>query len=157
MVLTRSTRVAGLAAAFLLLSGCATQTGGTPTPEDTPPPANATADAQALDEDTCSGYADVITIMNNTEAAVSSGRMSADEQQGWLRLATRVQDRIPSANEGPIAVALTELKDAAPAIPSGSVHVPGIRSDEWMTAASSLREACDAAGYEVTSEGFVGG
>lgn len=116
-----------------------------------------TASVSWTDEDTCTTFGDVLTIMNNAGAAVADGRMDGQEEQGWLRLATRVQDRISSASEGPVAEALVALKEAAPAIPAGSAEDSAIGSEEWMRAGTEFREACTSAGYEVVSEGFVGG
>lgn len=144
---------------LLVTAGCATVAAPseTATPAADPTSAAEATTPQTTDEDTCMAFGDVITIMNNSQAAVTDGRMGEQEQLGWLRLATRVQDRIPTTGEGPIADALAAVQAAAPAIPPGSTDTPGIRSDGWMTASTDLREACDAAGYEFASEGFVGG
>jgi hypothetical protein len=122
----------------------------------TPVPSTPTAAATSTtDEETCKAFGDVLTIMHNTEAAVRDGRMGEQERLGWYRLATRVQDNVPSADEGPVAEALAALKQAAPAIPPVELGTPGIGSDAWNVA--DLGEACAAAGSELVTEGFVGG
>lgn len=157
--LRRFPAIAGAGVLLLLASGCATTSAasGSPTPSADETVPVETSTAQTTDEDTCLGYADVVTMMTNAQAAATDGRMSDPELQGWLRLATRVQDGISSTGEGPISDALGAVKVAAPALPPGSTETPGLLSDQWMTAATDLREACDAAGYDVSIESFVGG
>lgn len=150
--------VVGSVLVALAASGCAASAQvGDASPSNSGEPADPTASTVWTDEDTCAAFGDVLTILNNTGAAVVESRMSDQEQQGWLRLATRVQDHISAASEGPVAEALADLKEAAPAIPAGSADNSAIGSNEWMQAGTELREACTSAGYEVVSEGFVGG
>lgn len=83
--------------------------------------------------------------------------MSEGEQQGWHRLATRVQALIPSPGEGPLADAIVALQQAAPASAQGATGSTGIDSDAWRLAGTTVTEACEAEGFTVALEGFVGG
>ena len=115
------------------------------------------ASSGVTDEETCHQFSDVRTIVDNAWVGVSEGRMERQEQEGWLRLATRVLDRIPSTGDGDVSDALAAAKDAAPAVPLGAYGPPTIESDEWADAANDLVDACNAAGVEFAVERFTGG
>ncbi|MFF7294207.1 hypothetical protein ACFY9N_16880 [Microbacterium sp. NPDC008134] len=145
--------------AVLLAAGCAaaeSPADDAPTATSTSVPADADA-GTATDEESCAGFSDVMTILHNVGAAVHDGRMTDQEKSGWYALATRVLDRVPATGEGPISDALTATQEAAPAVAIGAGGSTGIESDAWNAAGGELREACEAEGYQVVAEGFVGG
>jgi hypothetical protein len=132
------------------LSGC---TGGTDSaPSEAPTPASS-----ATDEVTCAAFGDVLTISGNADVALREGRMEAQEQQGWDRLATRVLDRIPTRGQGAVSDAVAALKEAAPAIPVGVIETTGVGSPEWASGSRAVVDACADAGADVMGEGFTGG
>ena len=115
------------------------------------------AAASTSDEVTCTAFSDVLTITANADTAVRDGRMAAQEQQGWYRLATRVLDRVPTSGEGDVSNAASELKDAAPAISLGAMASSGIGSAEWNDGLDQLSLACADAGAETAIQMFTGG
>ncbi|HZK05226.1 MAG TPA: hypothetical protein VFC82_05180 [Actinomycetaceae bacterium] len=134
-------------AAVLLLAGC-----------------GATGDAEAAPggsgqgEAACTGFSDVMTIVENADTGVGDGRMDPQEQQGWYRLATRVLDRLPSGGDGAVDLAVVDLQGIAPAVaPGAGTEVVGIGSPEWHSATETLADACGAAGVELTIDVFTGG
>lgn len=125
----------------------------TETPTPTTPPVSETTAAD--DEATCSGFADVQTIMHNAESALHQDRMGQKERDAWFSLASRVLGDIPSAAEGPVADALATLKQDFPAVPD--LNPTDIGSEEWYATAAALFDACDAAGFTVITNAFTGG
>ncbi len=149
------------AAALLVLvaSGC-TNTSPVPAATSTAESAaesSAAPDAVAIDEQSCAGMGDVLTILHNADAAVHDQRMGEREREGWYGLATRVLDRVPASSEGDISDALDAMKKAAPPVGIDGGATSTIGSEAWHAAGEDLREACEAAGYEYTTEGFTGG
>ncbi len=142
----------------LLASGCA-DSSSAPAATETAATAEASTapDAAAIDEESCAGFGDIQTILHNVEAAVHEQRMSDQERTGWYGLATRVLDRVPASGEGDISDALTAMKKASPPVGFDGGATSTIGSDAWNAAGTDLREACEAAGYEIVTEGFVGG
>ncbi|WP_309615885.1 hypothetical protein [Salinibacterium sp.] len=139
-----------VACGALVLSGC---TGAIEAlPAD--PPASA---AVTTDKETCSMFGGVLTVVANADAGVRDGRMEAQEQQGWYRLATRILDRVPTATEGAVSDAINSLKDAAPIIAQAKMGTPGIGSAGWDSGYQTLSEACSNAGAELALEMFTGG
>lgn len=109
----------------------------------------------ADDEVTCSGFADVQTIMHNAQVALHQDRMSQKEKSAWFSLASRVLGNIPSADEGPVAEALAALKQDFPAVQD--LNPTDIGSEEWSVTAGALFDACEAAGFTVIPNAFTGG
>lgn len=99
---------------------------------------------------------DVSTILHNAQAAFYSDRMTQGELNGWAALASRVLGNIPSADEGRVADALTDVKEAVPAV-EDPLGPSNIISQEWNAAGAELLAACEAAGFPVYATGFVGG
>ncbi|GGD75534.1 hypothetical protein [Microbacterium murale] len=124
----------------------------TATPTATPPTAETTA---ADDEATCSGFADIQTILLNADTALHQDRMGQKERNAWYSLASRFLGNIPLADEGPVAEALATLKQDFPAVQD--LNPTDIGSEEWYVAAAVLFDACDAAGFTVITNAFTGG
>ncbi|MCM3660553.1 hypothetical protein M3148_06035 [Georgenia satyanarayanai] len=143
------------------MSGCAesADAGVAPLPEPVvASSAPAPAPSPAEDADICTAYGDVLTILENADIALDDGRMEPQEHQGWHKLATRVLDRLPSSGDGPVRSAVTDLKEAAPAVPSGFGRAPeGVRSPEWYAAEEALGAACDELGTPLAISMFTGG
>ena len=137
-------------AGLLALSGC--MAGAEPAPAATPASAGSTTDTA-----TCTGFNDVATITANADAGLRDGRMAAQEQQGWYRLATRVLDGVPTRGAGEVSDAVAALKDSAPMVDLGAMGTTGIGSADWNTAVQGLSEACTAAGAEMAIEMYTGG
>lgn len=143
----------------LVAGGCASsvEVEATAEPAEEASTAAPESDAAGIDEDSCAGFVDVMTILHNVDAAVHDGRMDDHERKGWYALASRVLDRAPASGEGPISDALTALQEAVPAVSFDSGGIVDMQSDAANTAGAALREACDAGGYETGAAGFVGG
>ena len=109
------------------------------------------------DEETCTAFRDVQTIIFNVDIAEREGRMAEQERNGWYRLAARVLDQVPTGGEGPVSDAVTALREISPAIPRGAVRGTGFGSPEWESALTELHTACTDAGSMVAVEGFTGG
>ena len=137
-------------AGMLVLSGCTA--GAEPAPAATPASAGT-----ATDTATCTGFNDVATITANADAGLRDGRMAAQEQQGWYRLATRVLDGVPTRGAGEVNDAAAALKDVAPMVDLGAMGTTGIGSADWNSAVQGLSEACTAAGAEMAIEMYTGG
>ena len=123
------------------------------------PSAAASPEVDALDDTAiCIAYGDVLTIVENADIALAEGRMEAQEHHGWYQLATRVLDRLPSSGDSAVQTAIGELKEVAPAVPSGAVaDVTGVRSAEWSQVVGDLGGACDALGAPLAISVFTGG
>lgn len=123
-----------------------------PTATPTAEPAS-TAD----DEVTCNAFGDVQTILHNAQAAFYDERMTQRELDGWAALASRVLGTIPAAEDGRVADALAAVKEAVPAVqaPLGSSNI--ISPREWEAPGAELLAACEAAGFPVITNGFIGG
>ena len=93
--------------------------------------------------------------MQNARVAFDEDRMGRQERSGWNALASRVLGNIPSADEGPVAEALAALKEEVPAAPG--IGPSNIVAEEGTLIGQELFEACKAAGFEVTLNGFTGG
>lgn len=157
----------GILAATAGIAGCATP--ATPanaapdaaettiaTPLSTP----VTPDPAVTDVKSCEVFSDVLTILHNAMSGLHDERMTQQEVNGWLQLATRVLDRIPTTGEGAVSDGIAALKAAAPATPSGTSPLgtsgTPIGTPEWYNAAT-LNDACNAAGYQITVQAFTGG
>ena len=134
----------------LALSGC--NAGMSAAPNATPASAASTTDAV-----TCTGFNDVLTIASNADAGLREGRMAAQEQEGWYRLATRVLDGVPTRGQGAVSEAAVALKHLAPAIDLGAMGTTGIGSAEWNSGLQELSDACAKADVETAIEMFTGG
>lgn len=134
------------------LAGC----GSTSMPADQSEPAT-TPSAAPTDAEACVAFGDVGTIISNADAGFRDQRMEAQERDGWYRLATRVLDRITTADPGPVQNALDQLKKAAPAVKLGAVLDVDFHSSAWANAQGALTEACDKVGVEMATEAFTGG
>ncbi|ANG85125.1 hypothetical protein A8L33_06775 [Microbacterium aurantiacum] len=99
----------------------------------------------------------MLTIITTAENGRVTERMPPQEYNGWLRLATRVLDRVPLSGEGQVTEAIRTLQELAPPIPLGTDGPSEIGSQEWWLATSPLYEACDAAGFPVSAESYIGG
>jgi hypothetical protein len=133
------------------LSGCAAAGPATaPAPEP--------ASAASTDAVTCAGINDVRSIVANADSGLSDGRMAAQEQKGWYRLAARVLDRLPDSDGGEVGEAVADLKKIAPAVALGAVDTTsGMGSAEWYLGLESVGDACLAVGVEPAAERFTGG
>ena len=134
----------------MLLTGCV---GG----NDVIPEGAAPSASPRTDDMTCVAFGDVLTIVINADAGLRDGRMAAQEQQGWYRLATRVLDRLPARGEGAVDAALVDLKAAAPVIALSANGASGIGSPGWENGYRAMSEACADAGAELGVESFTGG
>lgn len=134
----------------LALAGCSA--GTEPAPSATPASAGSTTDTM-----TCTGFNDVLTIAANADAGLRDGRMAAQEQQGWYRLAVRVLDGVPTRGEGAVSDAAAALKNAAPAIDLGAMGTTGIGSAEWNIGLDEMSAACTETDAETAVEMFTGG
>jgi hypothetical protein len=157
----RSAGVPAAVVAAVLLAGCANgDAEAVSADSEAPQPAEATSSVLAVvqDGDTCKGFSDVMTIVENAEIGVREGRMAPQEQQGWYGLATRVLDRLPSGEGGAVGLAIADLQEVAPAVALGAgTEVAGIGSAEWHSAVEALGDACRDAGAELTIGVFTGG
>lgn len=134
----------------LALSACTAN--GATVPSSTPASTDASSAEQA-----CVDFGDVQTIAANADAGLSTGRMEVQEQEGWYRLATRVLDRVPSANDSAVSDALVALKEIAPAVTPGAMQTADIGSAEWNSGVHQLSTACAELGVELTISMFTGG
>lgn len=148
----------GIVGISLAITGCSTTVASSQ-----PSPAPAASDTAtsgvvsgATDAESCEAFGDVSTILHNAMAGLREGRMTQQEFDGWMRLATRVLDRVPVSGEGEVSVALQTLKDAAPAIPIGVGGTTIIGKPEWTNSAE-LAQLCIDAGHTIGVEGFTGG
>lgn len=142
------------------VAGCATAVPVALTPEAAAPaatPSSVSTASTVTDVDTCEAFTDVSTILQNAMVALREGRMTQQEYDGWMRLATRVLDRVPTRGEGAVSDVVEVLKAAAPPVPSGTDGATSIGDPEWMVTAPSPADACDAAGYQHFAEDFTGG
>lgn len=115
-------------------------------------------DAAPGDAAICTAFGDVLTIVENADLGLADGRMEAHEHDGWYQLATRVLGRLPSGGDSAVQVAIGELQEVAPAVPSGAVaDVTGVRSAEWSQVVGDLGGACDALGAPLAISVFTGG
>ncbi|WP_250445667.1 hypothetical protein [Actinotalea sp. C106] len=100
----------------------------------------------------------MLTIVENAELGLASGRMEDQERDGWFGLATRVLDRLPSTGESAVQTAIGELQEIAPVIPAGAGADPtGLRSPEWYDAQGALSTACEELGAPLAISVFTGG
>ncbi len=81
--------------------------------------------------------------------------MAQNEYVGWLRLATRVLDRIPTRGDGEVSAAIAALKKIAPPAAGATGDATGINTPEWY--AVPVGAACEAAGARLVAESFTGG
>jgi hypothetical protein len=136
-------------AGALAISGC--------TAAETAPSAAPTSAPTTTDQMTCAGISDVLTIMANADAGLRDGRMAAQEQQGWYRLATRVLEGVPVRGEGAVSDAADALKNVAPAIGIAAMGTTGMGSAEWDGGLQELSYACSEADSETAINMFTGG
>ena len=108
------------------------------------------------DEATCAAFGDVQTILHNAQSAFYGDRMGQQELDGWSALASRVLGSIPAAEEGRVGAALAAVQDAVPAVQE-ALGPSNILSREWDVPGAELLAACEAAGFPVSTTGFVGG
>lgn len=154
----RSALVLGAAFAILVTAGCAADTAPDEGASAAPTSASTSSEMDAAtDEASCAGVGDVLTILHNVDAAAHEERMSDQERGLWHALATRVLERVPASGEGPVSEALVAYKEAVPVVAAGGGGAAGFESDSANAAGADLREACETAGYEIMTEGFVGG
>lgn len=144
----------------LALAGCATPAAGSeaPTPGQSSAAVPAsTPTAGVTDADSCLAIGDVVSIAHNADVAVGEGRMSAQEQAGWYRLATTALARLPTQGEGPVSEAVTALQAAVPPVPLAAAGRTEIGSDAWGEQVAEVLKACEEAGSEVVTVAFTGG
>lgn len=124
---------------------------------NTPTPA-ASDDASTAEEDqvTCAAFSDVQTILHNAQSAFYDDRSSQRELDGWSALASRVLGNIPAAEEGRVADALAAVKEAVPVV-QAVLGPSNILSREWAVPGAELMAACEAAGFVVMTNAFIGG
>ncbi|WP_345803012.1 hypothetical protein AAIB33_08000 [Microbacterium sp. AZCO] len=113
-------------------------------------------EAAVTDAESCEAMGDVLTILHNAMVGLHEGRMSQQEYDGWMRLGTRVLDRVPTTGDGAVSDAIAAMKDAAPVIRQGAMGRTALGSPEWNSG-PGLAQACDEAGYPLAAEGFIGG
>jgi hypothetical protein len=155
----RVRRIIGASAivTVLLLAGCSAAATDLPDADPSTGPSTVSVDLPAVtDVESCEAFSDISTILQNANAGFYEGRMSQQEFDGWMRLATRVLDRVPTSGVGPVSEAIDTLKELSPAIPAGTIAPTTLGSSEWMQAAP-LAAACEDAGYTLAAEGFTGG
>lgn len=160
-VMLRSVALAaGVVAIVGVAAGCSasgTPAGAAPDGGDTAVTAPATAAvATVTDKESCAAFGDVLTVLHNAMTGLREERMTQQEYDGWLHLATRVLDRVPVSGEGTVSDAITELKESAPPVPQGAMASTTIATPEWYDL-EDLADACAAAGAELAAEGFTGG
>ncbi|ROR72990.1 hypothetical protein [Bogoriella caseilytica] len=110
------------------------------------------------DADLCSAYGDVLTILENADLALDSGRMDIQEHEGWYALATRVLDRLPATGTSEVSEAIADLQSIAPAVaPGASGDIGGVGSSDWDDAEESLGSACEDLDTPLTISVFSGG
>ncbi len=143
------------AGAVLILTGCASA-GETGTVSHAPASSAFPSSAVVTDQESCEAFGDVSTILQNANIGLHDGRMTQQEYAGWLRLATRVLDRVPTSGKGAVSESIATLKELAPAIPAGTTGATGIGNAEWY-AAAPLADACSEAGAELSADSFTGG
>lgn len=158
---TRVTAAALVALSFVALAGCAAAESDARTPSSAAPPATAEAVVEVepggvTDAQSCEAFDDVNVILHNAYVALRENRIGEREYQGWMRLATRVLDRVPTTGSGPVHDAVERLKAAAPPVPLGSMGGTPIGTPEW-SASAPLAQACEDAGEMLITEGFTGG
>jgi hypothetical protein len=156
--------VVGLSVA-LALTGCIANTeiltssasGAGTSGSSTPTPDTLASEQQTPDQKACTAFFDVLTITANADVALSEGRTSQTERDGWYALAARVLDRIPVHERGPVSDALSELKSIAPAGDGGYEGSAAIGSAEWNTGLDTLSGVCDEVDVELGLAMFTGG
>lgn len=164
----RARQWAGIPAAFLMIgsiSACTSDGEAEAADSTTPPPtsqpeesATPAADEPMDDADLCSAYGDVLTILENADLALDSGRMDIQEHEGWYALATRVLDRLPATGTSEVSEAIADLQSIAPAVaPGASGDIGGVRSSDWDDAEESLGSACEGLDTPLTISVFSGG
>lgn len=152
--------VLGAAALTAGLAGCATSTtaNGAQAPASAPAAAatsSPTVESVTTDQDSCAALGDVLTIVQNAGMGLKSGRMDQDEYDGWLRLATRVLDRVPVRGDGQVSTDIDALKTIAPAVSISSNAATGIATRKWDVA--PVDAACQEAGAPLQVQSFTGG
>lgn len=133
--------------------GSSAEAAATETPIATPTEEPSSA---ADDEVTCNAFGDVQTILHNAQAAFYDERMTERELDGWTALASRVLGNIPAADDGRVSDALAAVKEAVPAV-QAPLGPSNILSREWDVPGAELLAACEAAGFPVITNGFIGG
>lgn len=155
---------AGVLTATASIAGCASHANAAAAAPDVSETGNSTVapttQSKVTDAQSCEEFSDVLTILHNAMVGLNEERMTEQEYDGWLRLATRVLDRIHTTGQGAVSDGIAALKAAAPAIsletiPVGKSGTP-IGTPDWYNAAP-LNDACSAAGYQLSAEGFTGG
>lgn len=149
--------VSALVLAGLVLTGCTASAEPAASPPAETTQAEAPKDDVALDVAACDAVSDVMTIVDNADIALHEGRMAAQEQQGWYKVATRTLDRIPSTGDSAISQGVADMKEAAPAVPTGAWSEPIDMEPAWRIAVTSLSAPCEAVDAELTLQGFTGG
>ncbi|MBU4465303.1 MAG: hypothetical protein KKH75_05595, partial [Actinobacteria bacterium] len=66
-------------------------------------PSLTTPATAVTDKQSCEEFGDVSTILQNASADLHSQRMTQQEYNGWLQLASRVLGRIPTRGEGDVS------------------------------------------------------
>lgn len=152
-----TTALVGLFALATAVAGCAAPAAeAAPTPVPTVTVTPAPVDPAVTAAESCAAFSDVLTILHNATVAQMDGRIGEREFDGWMRLATRVLDRVPISGEGAVSDAITALQQVAPPVRIGAQDSTTIGSPEWYSAAE-LAAACEAAGAQLSAEGWVGG
>ncbi|WP_139327463.1 hypothetical protein [Microbacterium sp. RURRCA19A] len=142
------------------LAGCATSAtaGVTPTSVQSDTTAASTSPStqiQVTDHDSCVALEDVFTIVQNAGMGLKSGSMGQHEYDGWLQLATRVLDRVPTRGDGNVSASIAALKKIAPPVSDPAGGSTGIATREWN--ADAVGSACQAAGTPLAAQSFTGG
>ena len=150
--------VSALVIAGLVLTGC----GASAEPAATPPAEMTQADAAendvALDVAACEAISDVLTIVENADIALREGRMAAQEQQGWYKIAVRTLDRIPSTGDGAISQGVADMKEAGPAVDAWMSPEPVVIDlRPWLGVFIDLEEPCLAVDVQLAVSMFTGG
>ena len=142
----------------LAVAGCATPATGSQAPTSGQNSAAVPASADPVtDADTCLAIGEVVSVTFNADVAVGEGRMGAQEQGGWYRLATTVLAVVPTRAEGPVSEAVTALQAAVPPVPLAAAGRTEIGSDAWHEQLAAVFNACEEAGSEVATVAFTGG
>lgn len=116
------------------------------------------AEQAEQDAASCLALSDVMTIVENADLGVNTGRMEVQEQQGWYELAARVLGRIPSSDDTVVGQGIADLQEVAPGPAAGQGTTPeGFNSPAWHDTLATLVGPCEAVDAELVIAPFTGG
>lgn len=122
------------------------------------PPKTLEAEQTERDAASCSALSDVMTIVENADLGVGTGRMEVQEQQGWYELAARVLGRIPSSDDTVVGQGIADLQEIAPGAAVGEgTTTQGVGSPAWHATLATLAGPCEGVDAELVITPFTGG